>query len=134
MNKDAFIRIITTNALSWEEKNPTDYIFYPPKDDKKYAEMQEKHNRIATIIQKYGEHYPKEHGAWVRYKLIGDIYLAMDSWNKAIYVIRNAKYGNRWAGFSGDKIAYLGIDFGGYESHAEEKVLDNILNKIATSY
>jgi hypothetical protein len=96
--------------------------------------MQEKHNRLAITMQKYGEHYPKKHGTWVRYKLVGNIYLTMDSWNKAIRVTRNAKFDNRWTGFSGDDIAYLGIDFGGYEPHVEEKVLDNILNKISTSY
>ncbi len=51
-----------------------------------------------------------------------------------VEVLRNAKFDNRWTGFSGDDIAYLGIDFGGYESHVEEKILDNILNKISTSY
>jgi hypothetical protein len=89
--------------------------------------MQNKHRDIASFIINQGEKYPKKHGEWIKYKLVGNIYLTIDSWNESIWIIRNAKYDNYWTGFSGEKIKYLGMDFGGYESCVKEEELDNIL-------
>jgi len=67
-------------------------------------------------------------------KLVGNIYLCMDGWSNAISVVRNPKYDNSYTGFTGEKIAYLGLDFGGFECHTNLNVLNNILSQLKKEY
>jgi hypothetical protein len=93
--------------------------------DKKH----EIYTKIANEIFDNGERYPKKHGNWMRLKLDNDEYLCMDTWNRAIHLVKNAVYDNQWTGFTGEDVAYLGLDFGGFHSYFNLTYLRSVLKR-----
>lgn len=92
--------------------------------------MQEKYRKLVHAIHTKGTKYPKEYGSWISLKIGENEFLCMDSWNSSITHMSDAVYNNHCTGFKGNCIAYLGIDWGGFECHVNENYLDELLDKI----
>lgn len=77
--------------------------------------QEELHRILASELYKKGERFPKKHGEWIRMKTFDNLWLVMDSWNKAIHVCKGEPvYDNMYTGFKKNKVEYVGMDFGGY--------------------
>jgi hypothetical protein len=85
---------------------------------------------LVRIILMRGVMFPKEHGNWARLRIGDDEYLCMDTWSQAIHLKKNADYNNKWTGFDGEEILYLGMNFGGLEIHVNANYLENLLKEI----
>jgi len=88
---------------------------------------------LVKIILMRGTMFPKEHGNWARLQIGDDAYLCMDTWSQAIHLKKNAEYNNKWTGFDGEEMQYLGLNFGGMELHVDAYYLENLLEAIKKS-
>lgn len=75
------------------------------------------HNYLIQQINKYGQTFPKKHGMWVRLSLKSDVFLALDTWNRALTFCRGSGVYNYWTGFAWTDRAQIGSDFGYYRSY-----------------
>jgi hypothetical protein len=68
--------------------------------------------KIVKIIYRRAERYHKKHGDWMKLDIGDNLSLCMDSWSRAVWVYKNAKFENDVIGFSGEDEEYIGIEFG----------------------
>lgn len=81
--------------------------------------LEEAHAKLVSLIIKKGETFRKKHGNWIRIKLYDDLWLTLDTWNKAILLVKGkCTYDNMCSGFTDyEEREYIGINFGRFESH-----------------
>ena len=93
-------------------------------------ESRELFEELVKIILMRGIMFPKEHGNWARLRIGDDTYLCMDTWSQAIHLKKNADYNNKWTGFDGEEMQYLGLNFGGMELHVDADYLKTLPEEI----
>jgi hypothetical protein len=89
----------------------------------------EKFLKLYKLLVEYGNHYPKKHGSWIQFEF-GETSLVCDSWSKAIWLMKNAKFDNPWTGFKREESQYFGLDFGNFECHVDDDMIDNAISNI----
>lgn len=74
-----------------------------------------------------GESFQKKHGNWMRLNMHDDYWLIMDTWNKAISLVKGqCEYDNMYTGFKdAEKVQTLGIDFGGFRLYVKASEINN---------
>jgi hypothetical protein len=93
------------------------------------------HDRLVRLILKYGEHYRKKHGEWVKLNLEGEKFLELDTWNEAISLKSGSGEYEYWTGFEPrQSLIYFGIDFGGFSSHADERQFIETIKDVEALY
>jgi hypothetical protein len=107
---------------------PTTTLSPVPKPSKT-PPTRERYRFLSGLIWDHGLRMPKRHGNWVRLDLNGDFFLQLDSWSRAIDLMRGDKEQfNEFIGWKASRhIYHLGIDFGGYEPNVSAAILEEII-------
>ena len=92
------------------------------------------HDILTNLILKYGEKFEKKHSNWIKLDLDDGKFLEMDSHNYAITLKMGSGEHDKWLGFSGEELIYFGINFGGFESHADKVQYRETINDVEALY
>jgi len=74
----------------------------------KLQEKKDMHYNLVYAIKEHGLKEPKRHGDYFTVNVFDKFQLHLDTWNKAITVLKDGK-----------RYDYLGMDFGGFDSKTD---------------
>ena len=88
-------------------------------------EVEREYRQFIRGLLPLADKFPKKHGSWARVKLTDGRSVYIDTWNRQASLVASQDDPDYWLGFKGDdRIAAIGIDFGGVKVYDEGTMRD----------